>query len=91
MSAIGGKADIDRPLLPTTAVKKKKPRTGGGVFPCSLVPLVFATVASTPFFHSAVIVGSESLASAPTMKRCAICFTPVAAIAATGGSRACGR
>ena len=32
----------------------------------------------------AVIVGSESLASAPTMKRCAICLTPVAAIAATG-------
>ena len=41
-------------------------------------------MASTPLFHRAVIVGSESLASAPTMKRCAICLTPVAAIAATG-------
>ena len=41
-------------------------------------------MASTPRFHRPVIVGSESLASAPTMKRWAICLTPVAAIAATG-------
>ena len=41
-------------------------------------------MASTPRFHSAVIVGSESAASSPTMKRWAICLTPVAAIAATG-------